>query len=236
MQGVIDGVPIILVLLVGIGAPLAGWYASRRTRNPAVWFALGALTGPVALLLLAAAPPGRCPECDEPVDGWAADCDRCGEPLSARVASRPAPSPQSSAPEQMTGTPSTTAAVAPEAPFRPARPVALPTPISTARGSATRRDARQGWPDRPMASPMSLGVRPTFMPSNYVAATGGDPPEGEVLSTGVYLSGNVGLEVGACYAIARDGDKLRVADRSPRWARGRRRRHRHGRSRDHHGS
>jgi hypothetical protein len=57
---------------------------------------------------------------------------------------------------------------------------------------------------------MSLGVRPTFTPSNYVAATTADPPSGEVLSTGVYLSGNAGLEVGACYAISRDGDRLRV--------------------------
>jgi hypothetical protein len=62
-----------------------------------------------------------------------------------------------------------------------------------------------------MASPMSLGVRPTFTASNYVAAT--HAPEataGEVLSTGVYISGNAGLEFGACYAIARDGDRLRV--------------------------
>jgi hypothetical protein len=89
------------------------------------------------------------------------------------------------------------------------RPVVLPTPIDSARTS-TRRDARAGWPDRPMASAMSLGVRPTITPSNYVAATMADPPPGDVLSTGVYLSGNAGLEVGACYAIARDGDKLRV--------------------------
>jgi hypothetical protein len=61
-----------------------------------------------------------------------------------------------------------------------------------------------------MASPTSLGVRPTFTPSNYVAATMADPPSGDVLSTGVYLSGNAGLEVGACYAISRDGDRLRV--------------------------
>jgi hypothetical protein len=61
-----------------------------------------------------------------------------------------------------------------------------------------------------MASPTSLGVRPTFTPSNYVAATTADPPSGDVLSTGVYLSGNAGLEVGACYAISRDGDQLRV--------------------------
>ena len=76
MQGVLDGgVPIILVLLAGIGAPLAGWYATRRARNPGTWFVLGALIGPIALALLAVAPPGRCPECDSVIDGWAAACD-----------------------------------------------------------------------------------------------------------------------------------------------------------------
>jgi hypothetical protein len=31
-----------------------------------------------------------------------------------------------------------------------------------------------------------------------------------VLSTGVYISGNAGLEIGATYAIARSGDRLRL--------------------------
>jgi hypothetical protein len=201
VQGVIDGVPVILVLIAGIGAPLAGWYATRRYRNPGTWFVLGALTGPVALALLALAPPGRCPECDARVDGWAAICDRCDEPLPARMvfgSRMPDASPPSPAPVPiMAGATST------------ARPLAMPTPIDRARSSA-RREPANGWPDRPMASPMSLGVRPTFTPSNYVAATTGDQPSGDVLSTGVYLSGNAGLEVGACYAIARDGDRVRV--------------------------
>jgi hypothetical protein len=207
VQGVLDGgVPIFLVLLAGIGAPLAGWYATRRARNPATWFVLGALTGPIALLLLAVAPPGRCPECDSVIDGWAAACDRCGEPLDARI--RPvSPPPSIAGPVDAAGGSSTPAPG--DASYRPPRPVPLPTPIASARGN-TRRDSRSGWPDRPMASPMSLGVRPTFTPSNYVAATMADPPSGDVLSTGVYLSGNAGLEVGACYAISRDGDRLRV--------------------------
>lgn len=204
MQGVIDGgVPIILVLLAGIGAPLAGWYATRRIRNPGVWFVLGALTGPIALLLLAMSPPGRCPECDEAVEGWAAECDRCGEPLPARIGFAGARSAESVPPLARAGQ------LPEEAPLRPSRPVPLPTPIGAARGGG-RRDGRPAWPDRPMVSPMSLGVRPSFTPSNYVAATMSDPPSGDVLSTGVYLSGNAGLEVGACYAIARDGDQLRV--------------------------
>ena len=95
MQGVIEGVPVILVLIAGIAAPLAGWYATRRYRSPGTWFVLGALTGPIALGLLAVSPPGRCPECDARIDGWAAYCDRCDEPLPARItlgASAPAQS------------------------------------------------------------------------------------------------------------------------------------------------
>ncbi len=201
MQGVIDGVPVILVLIAGIGAPLAGWYATRRYRNPGTWFVLGALTGPIALLLLAVSPPGRCPECDERVDGWPRYCDRCDEPLPARISfGSPAGAARSAAmvPVMAPGVTSTAS-----------RPVALPTPIDRAR-SSSRREVRPGWPDRPMVSPTSLGVRPMFTPSNYAAATMADQPSGDVLSTGVYLSGNAGLEVGACYAIARDGDRVRV--------------------------
>lgn len=211
MQGVLDGgVPIILVLLAGIGAPLAGWYATRRARNAGTWFVLGALTGPIALALLAAAPPGRCPECDSAIDGWAAVCDRCGEPLSAWIRPvSPRASSASSVPPPADTAPTSSTAVPGDATYRLPRPVPLPTPIASARANG-RRDPRSGWPDRPMASPMSLGVRPTITPSNYVAATVADPPSGDVLSTGVYLSGNAGLEVGACYAISRDGDRLRV--------------------------
>jgi len=201
VQGVIEGLPVILVLIAGIGAPLAGWYATRRYRSPGTWFVLGALTGPVALVLLAISPPGRCPECDARVEGWAAFCDRCDEPLPARVSfgtSAPPVAPGAApVPVMATGASSV------------ARPFSLPTPIDRGRSSG-RRDAAPAWPDRPMASPTSLGVRPTFMPSTYVAATMGDQPSGDVLSTGVYLSGNAGLEVGACYAIARDCDRVRV--------------------------
>ncbi|MFL5685446.1 MAG: hypothetical protein ACJ77D_05275 [Chloroflexota bacterium] len=200
MQGVIEGVPVILVLVAGIGAPLAGWYATRRARSAGTWFVLGALTGPIALALLAVSPPGRCPECDARIDGWAAYCDRCDERLPALIALASTDAPSS---------PALVPVMAPEAMSSGSRPAAMPTPIGRARSSA-RRDGGVAWPDRTMASPTSLGVRPSFTPSTYVAATMGDQPSGDVLSTGVYLSGNAGLEVGACYAIARDGDRVRV--------------------------
>jgi hypothetical protein len=205
VQGVLDGIPIVLVLLAGIGAPLAGWYATRRLRNPGVWFVIGALTGPIALGLLALAPPGRCPVCDTPVRGWPEFCAQCGVRLQdGEYPERVAPFGQG--PADAIAAPRATHQTETQATVQ----LTPPTPIARAR-TAARREPRSGWPDKPMASPMSLGVRPTFTASNYVAAT--HAPEataGEVLSTGVYISGNAGLEFGACYAIARDGDRLRV--------------------------
>lgn len=213
MQGVLDGIPIVLVLLAGVGAPLAGWYATRCARNPAVWFVLGALTGPLALALLVFAPPGRCPMCDATVEGWAFSCDRCGASLRFESIGEPGPALDEERPGD---------AVAPVAfrtigsrtsPAEVGRQVSssvAPTPIGAARASM-RRETRTDWPNRPMVSPTSLGIRPTFTASNYVAATTSDEiTAGEVLSTGVYISGNAGLEIGAAYAIARDGDQLRV--------------------------
>ena len=213
MQGVLDGIPIVLVLLAGVGAPLAGWYATRCARNPAAWFVLGALTGPIALALLVFGPPGRCPMCDATVEGWAFSCDQCGASLRFGTVGEPGPTLDEERPGD---------AVAPVA-FRTigsrtspaevgrqASSSVAPTPIRAARASM-RRDTRTDWPNRPMVSPTSLGIRPTFTASNYVAATTSDEiTAGEVLSTGVYISGNAGLEIGACYAIARDGDQLRV--------------------------
>jgi hypothetical protein len=213
VQGVLDGIPIVLVLLAGVGAPLAGWYATRCARDPAVWFILGAFTGPIALALLFFAPPGRCPTCDAEVHGWASSCDRCGTSLAFGSVGEPGPAPRedqpSAAPEPVAFR-TLGARIAPVDDARQPSSSVAPTPIASARGSI-RRDSRSDWPNRPMVSPTSLGIRPSFTASNYVAAT--TPEEitaGEVLSTGVYISGNAGLEIGACYAIARDGDQLRV--------------------------
>jgi hypothetical protein len=208
VQGVLDGLPIVLVLLAGIGAPLAGWYATRRLRSPGVWFFLGALTGPIAVGLLALAPPGRCPMCDTPVHGWPDLCERCGVRL--QDGEEPPPVPQTATDQIVEVSPLVLPSSRRGSETLVPTSMAVPTPIGSAR-TAARRETRSAWPDKPMASPMSLGVRPTFTASNYVAAT--HSPEataGEVLSTGVYISGNAGLEFGACYAIARDGERLRV--------------------------
>ncbi|MGP1674195.1 MAG: hypothetical protein ACTS8Z_03140, partial [Candidatus Limnocylindrales bacterium] len=78
MQVDLDSLPLGLVLIAGVFAPLSGWFASTRSRHPVVWFVLGAFIGPFAIALLALAPPGRCPACETPVHGWPSACARCG--------------------------------------------------------------------------------------------------------------------------------------------------------------
>ncbi len=156
MQVLLDNLPLLLV--ASVFAPLTAWFAAQRSRHPGIWFVFGALLGPVAIGLIAVAPPGRCPACTARVHGWVTTCTGCGRPLG------PVWEPAMS--EAVVG-PADAPVVAVEAARRrPRRPVTQ-TPISA-----------------------------------------------EVLSTGIYLSGNAGLEIGACYALARlpapDGDRFRV--------------------------
>ncbi len=61
--------------------PLTAWLALRRDRSPFMWGAIALVTGPVATVVLAFAPPGACPSCKTPVAGWPAACTTCGSAL-----------------------------------------------------------------------------------------------------------------------------------------------------------
>ena len=67
-------------LLVAMGA---GWLADQRGRSPYIWFLVGLLGGPFAVLLVGLAPQGasraygRCRECHEPVRREAEKCPFC---------------------------------------------------------------------------------------------------------------------------------------------------------------
>jgi hypothetical protein len=218
VSGALGDLPIALLLVIGVCAPVTGWFATRRLRSPAVWFLLGALTGPIAPILLAIAPPGRCPNCDALVVGWPSSCDRCHarlrdgarqEPVRTRTPGTAVPVRGEPAPvfgRPAAAHPATTSIL------ERAALVAPPTPIDTARG-VSRREPRSGRSSRPTRTSASLRpvMAPTITASNHELATG--PTEattGDVLSTGVYISGNAGLEIGACYAIARKEDRLRI--------------------------
>jgi hypothetical protein len=210
VSGVLWGLPIALILVAGVCAPVTGWYAARRLRNPAVWFVLGALIGPLGLVLLAVAPPGRCPACDAAVEGWSRWCDSCGARLSDGLLPEEIAEPVASSwPEPEPAQPAATTSILERASI-----VAPPTPIDAAR-TGLRRDLRPVRTNRPTRTAAGGRPRshtpPAITASNYEVATSeADAMTGDVLSTGVYISGNAGLEIGACYAIARSGDRLRV--------------------------
>jgi hypothetical protein len=220
VSGVLGEVPVVMILVAGVFAPITGWFATRRLRNPVSWFILGALLGPLALILLAAAPPGRCPACDAKVDGWPTWCDRCGTRLKDGAPTEDRPPiavesmvsgwPQRGVPRPTMVAPPPTTSIVERASI-----VTPPTPIGAAR-SGLRREPRPVGPSRsprPTRTPVVVGsvaTPPAITASNYQLATSTTDVTGDVLSTGVYISGNAGLEIGACYAIARAGDQLRV--------------------------
>jgi hypothetical protein len=252
VQGVLDNLPLVVALTAGVFAPISGWLATRRSRNAALWFVFGALIGPVAPVLLAIAPPGRCPVCDAPVDGWPTACEQCGTAFGRGIPVELPVAP--SRVEMATGTEVRRPAPASdEAPLEvaadprpPSRPTRMRRPRTSSAGSGVRRTARTTVPPsvpidrlparhtqdfgsadlrpprivpppapppipaRPMTDERVASRRDTRGRSGRRPAPAEGAAAGEVLSTGVYLSGNAGLEIGATYALARVDDRLRI--------------------------
>lgn len=185
MQLVLDNLLVLVVLAAGLFAPLTAWFAARRSRRPVIWFVFGALIGPLALALLALAPPGRCPSCGTPVDGWPTSCPHCGRALG-HTDGEVIPAPMVLQADDLNGN---TVEASPRR--RRARGPRTATPVPT------RPEPRPKWRDVP--------APPVASPEARV---------GDIVSTGVYLSGNAALEIGATYALSRvpgaDGDRLRV--------------------------
>lgn len=169
------------VLAAAVFAPLSAWFAMRRARDPVTWLLLGAVIGPIALALLALAPPGRCPWCAATVEGWPSTCRRCGRTLAAT--------------DPVLAEPSGTPALEEKIPAESEGPVRSGSPQGPPRRSAYAQPSVR-WP-----IPATTG-------------SGLDPGTGEILSIGVFISGNAGLEIGARYGLSRvagpDGDRLRV--------------------------
>lgn len=188
MQGVLDAIPVTLIVIAGIFAPLVGWVAGRRARNPAIWFVYGALAGPFALAVLLAAPAGRCPDCETPVAGWPPACTTCGAPVGGLRGALAGGSPGGAGPVGVD--PATGRAGALTTGTRV--PVAPPSDAVQSSSPAVRLSAAAG-----SRAPQPSSAAP-------------DTTAEKVLAMGVYLSGNAGMEVGAVYALARVGDTVRV--------------------------
>jgi hypothetical protein len=202
----VASLPLAIVVVAGVCAPLSGWLAMQRARNPVVWFVYGALIGPLAPLLLVAAPMGSCPRCGRRSVGWSAQCVECGARLggvfdesSDTPPARPSPAAPAARVRESVGV------ATPPAPSSPAR-----TPASTAATVPTPPAPVAPWANGGVASMRARvpGSAPGLAPGQDLTTSGAST--GQVLATAVYLSGNAGLEIGACYAIARVDDRIRV--------------------------
>ncbi|MEO8228395.1 MAG: hypothetical protein ABI628_01390 [Chloroflexota bacterium] len=168
--------PILFVVSAIIFGPLSAWLAIARERSATIWFAYGLLIGPIAPLLIASAPPGRCRVCGEPGRGWLGRCDWCGAALDG--SERPAlivPGPGS-------------------------RPAALPDVTSApGTGRSGSNLAAVG-----AVSAASMNAAPSTSVANGQAYEGmRGSTDIEILATGVFVGGSVHLSLGARYAIAR---------------------------------
>ncbi|MDP9483487.1 MAG: hypothetical protein M3P84_09720 [Chloroflexota bacterium] len=168
--------PILFVVSAIIFGPLSAWLAIARERSATIWFAYGLLLGPIAPLLIAAAPPGRCRVCGEQSRGWQLRCDWCGAAIDG-----------SERPAQIV--------------LGPGRPAVLPDAAST--GGAGRSGVNLAAVGAVSAA--SMNAPPSASTANgqaYDSATRGSS-DTEILATGVFVGGSVHLSLGARYAIAR---------------------------------
>jgi hypothetical protein len=219
-------------------APLASWLALQRARSWALWFGFGVVLGPIAVLLLALAPPGRCPACGTQSIGWPGSCSNCG--LSFTSTGTPATTaahvPTPVAAGAMAEQASTSIAESPERASAGRRPAG-----STTSASARRSRALKAAPVEPAISMIDPDSRPiapvpvlagragevevpghlpaTALGRRATAVADTSPPpvpprasstELAILGSGVFVGGTVSLQIGSRYLLARVGSELHI--------------------------
>jgi len=220
----------------------SGWLAHRRDRIVLAWVLFGAILGPVGLVLLWAAPPGRCASCRAPVRGWQTECEWCGMDVRGRsAAERSAERPiisvaptlrpaidraqpianPSAPPTKATKRKATKATKASGAADRTAAAVAPPA-VSTdppAPASASASASASAKSEPAAAAPAAAAGRRASPAKAAVVDGATTRRDQQVVTSGVYVTGTVGLSAGSRYTIAHDGVDLQVlgpSDRSPK--------------------
>ena len=192
--------------LIGFGAA-AAWLALQRRRSPWSWALLGAVIGPVALMILRAAPPGRCWSCSARTVGWTTVCEWCGEdvrePSEEPQPELPTPAPltvihgmsRNEAPGwQFDVARSDTAAYVATTP--PGRPSVVAT-SGPVRRLKTTLDDTDAAPETTRSDPGP-------------SLPAGGESDDIVLASAVYVTGSRGLQAGSRYGIALIGSNLGI--------------------------
>ncbi|MFL5725636.1 MAG: hypothetical protein ACJ765_13970 [Chloroflexota bacterium] len=212
---------VVFAWLIGFGAA-AAYLAVQYRRNPAWWAILGAIIGPLALLILRRAPPGRCASCGERTRGWSTECPWCGEDVRAAPARR-LPSPESeqeaeaepepdvSAPTPLTIIQGKRTSPAHRGEMEPdtAAHAALSSPAPTAAAATAGRVRR---PRRAQGTPGATGSTPRKTGPELVPPPAQPPVEARevLLASAIYVTGTRGLQAGSRYGIALIGTNLGI--------------------------
>ena len=231
--GAVIAVPtatVALVISALIFAPFASYLAGRRARSSLVWFVLGGLTGPIAIVLLLLAPPGHCPDCGTRIGGWPRTCPSCGQVLEGAIAwgrvepatTIPATGLTTPTAKPTAAPPVSLAAIAPPPTTATVRsdpaPVLQPIPESrTALGGVADRTPDRSW-EVAVSSPSAAPRRDR--PADRRRGRRGVEsvrPGAHLLGSAIYLGGSAPtatrvalLQVGDRYGLARDGDELQI--------------------------
>jgi hypothetical protein len=208
----------VFVVSAAVFGPLSGWLAGRRDRNPVVWLVFGALLGPLALVLLWFAPPGRCSMCDTPVRGWASICLACGGPLTGAAGARRYQSMERREIESFGPVFETAAQPVDTEPY-PVPPRTAPA-LTMLAPQAVAGGTQADIPSPPIRLPIERSrVARVRRPGIAVRARVSVPPSAvepleqaaaEILATAVYFGGTAGLAVGGRYVITRQGAMFRL--------------------------
>jgi hypothetical protein len=193
---------VLIVVMAAVFGPVCSWLALRRARSWAVWFIFGVLLGPIAVGLLLAAPPGRCPSCAAPVRGWPRACASCGfafgEPPTL--------------PSERDGTPGLTLAVATPESMSPPAPTARSGkrgPTKSAAAAVAVDPVTSEIDDSPETRPATrLGRRATAIPR--AAADGAASQTLAIMGSGVFVGGSDDLQIGSRYFLARVGGEFQA--------------------------
>lgn len=222
---------LVLLWMLAFGVA-AAWTAAQLGRARPLWFAFGAILGPVALVLLRAAPPALCGTCGSPTRGWLKVCWWCRQSVFG-------PPTETERPVRVAGeVPVNQASPHPEL----ARPSNLQrslrdrletppdrSPAPAAGSIRTRRSPRStgaaidtmpkpavsppiashSGPDEPPTvtrAPADAGGEPAATPA--AAGSAGDATG--TLATAVYVAGSTNLQSGHRYGIAIRESRLQI--------------------------
>jgi hypothetical protein len=211
----IDPFIVILLAWVILFAGVTGLVSRRRERTMPLWMVFGALLGPIALLLVWIAPPGRCLTCDAPVRGWLRTCEWCGNPVARRrrggalaagqaAAARKARA-SGKAPIKAGATPAAAGVSAATSATGPVKGAPAPKPAPLDEASSAR--IRERLTSMPARHPLDGTGEP--QPVRGPALIGA-PANRRLLGTAVYRTGTVALVSGSRYALELNGPSLRI--------------------------